>query len=327
MNPFRFLYCPRPILGLILMGSCSLALNLPASRSASGGSSAREARPAVITIQRQMSPFQPGRPAPPPPPERVAPPPQTAPVATPQPEPISLTRGLRQQLAESQSFHAGAAPDEPKGKAVPPFRLMRLQLVNTIESGPEPSPMIGLLTDDFWWEGRLIFPAGTEFHGITRPNRLRDRILSAETWLAVPPRPWLENEPIRPAFRALVLDHEPIGTNQIHFGRGDGAQGIRGEIIEGLSSTELRLFVSAFLEGLTRTAQQREPTGTVLGGTEIAPTLRNAGLSGAAAVMNEYAQQLREELRQEGVFVRITAGKHFYLYTLEPLPFNQPNLP
>ena len=48
-----------------------------------------------------------------------------------------------------------------------PFgRLIRCELVNTVDSTNIDTPIIGLITEEVWHAGRLILPAGTEVHGI-----------------------------------------------------------------------------------------------------------------------------------------------------------------
>jgi hypothetical protein len=63
----------------------------------------------------------------------------------------------------------------------------------------------------------------------------------------------------------------------------------------------------------------------VLGATQPAPTLGNAlsGSLGAGAVdyMNQYAARIRDEISKRGVYVRVPAGKAFYLFveqTIDP---------
>ena len=48
-------------------------------------------------------------------------------------------------------------------------------------------------------------------------------------------------------------------------------------------------------------------------------TARNASLSGTGAVLREYAQQLRDAITRDGFYLRVPAGKPFYLYVTEPI--------
>jgi hypothetical protein len=44
------------------------------------------------------------------------------------------------------------------------------------------------------------------------------------------------------------------------------------------------------------------------------PSLQNAPLQGAQAVLDRYAQQILQAIERDGFYVRVPAGKQFYLY-------------
>jgi hypothetical protein len=71
-----------------------------------------------------------------------------------------------------------SAPRGPKGDYAPAFRLIKCQLVNTVDSSNTTTPIIGLVTDDLWWNGRLIIRANSEVHGVANVDRVRERIAS-----------------------------------------------------------------------------------------------------------------------------------------------------
>ena len=50
-----------------------------------------------------------------------------------------------------------------------------------------------------------------------------------------------------------------------------------------------------------------------------AATARNATLAGTGAVLREYAEQLREAVARDGFYLRVPAGKPFYLYVTQTL--------
>ena len=66
----------------------------------------------------------------------------------------------------------------PKGEYAPAFRLIKCQLVNTVDSSNTTTPIIGLVTDDLWWNGKLIIRANSEVHGVANVDRVRERIAS-----------------------------------------------------------------------------------------------------------------------------------------------------
>src|ERR1039457_1579258 len=131
-------------------------------------------------IQREIVPFKPPhaipseRPAPwsanPPPPS------QAKQALIPEFTPISL-------YTEPPS-----AETEPKplGKFYAPYgRLIPCELIVTVDSSSIQTPIIGLITEDIYHDGRLIIPAGTEVHGTAQADRKRERIASNGGWTLV----------------------------------------------------------------------------------------------------------------------------------------------
>ena len=47
------------------------------------------------------------------------------------------------------------------------------------------TPIIGLVIEDAWNDGRLIVPAGTEVHGVAQKSPVRERIGSDRQWFLV----------------------------------------------------------------------------------------------------------------------------------------------
>ena len=68
---------------------------------------------------------------------------------------------------------------------LPYGRLLRCELVNTVDSTNIDTPIIGLVIEDIWNEGRLIIPAGTEVHGVAQKSPVRERIGSDRQWFLV----------------------------------------------------------------------------------------------------------------------------------------------
>src|SRR5580698_10266823 len=73
---------------------------------------------------------------------------------------------------------AKAPQREPKGDYAPAFRLVKCQLVNTVDSSNITTPIIGLVTDDLWWNGKIVIRAASEVHGVANVDRVRERIAS-----------------------------------------------------------------------------------------------------------------------------------------------------
>jgi hypothetical protein len=61
-----------------------------------------------------------------------------------------------------------------------PFgRLIPCELIVTVDSSSIQTPIIGLVTEDIYHNGRLIIPAGTEVHGKAQTDHSRERIASS----------------------------------------------------------------------------------------------------------------------------------------------------
>jgi len=109
------------------------------------------------------------------------------------------------------------------------------------------------------------------------------------------------------------------------WGPDDGADGLVGYTLSTVDRGEIKLFAAAalggFAQGVAAVAERQQPApgvSGVLGATQIAPTLGNAVASslsgGAVDVANELTSRIRQEISKRGVYVRVPAGKPFYLF-------------
>ena len=193
------------------------------------------------------------------------------------------------------------------GLVLPARRLIPCKLINTVDSSSLDTPIIALVTSDVFWRGKLIVPKGTEVHGRAQAHHLRDRIGSQGAWTLI----WSGGEEI--SINGLALDMDQTGD---HWGPTDGSAGLKGTRERAGNAEEVKLFAATFLAGLTQPFQQRQ--NTILG-SQVLPTVQNAALSGVGEVMESYAQRLLHTIDQESTFVRVAAGKAFYLYTIDPI--------
>jgi len=75
---------------------------------------------------------------------------------------------------------------KPLGKIYAPFgRLIPCELIVTVDSARMRTPIIGLVTEDVYHQGRLVIPAGTEVHGTAQTDPTRERIASGNHWTLV----------------------------------------------------------------------------------------------------------------------------------------------
>lgn len=239
------------------------------------------------------------------------PPVPVATVAPPLSRPFTDQVSGAKQAAVTNVFtgcriHANPPPDTnapPLNIYAPAGRLLRCQLINTVDSANIDTPIIALVTDDLWHGGRLIIPAGAEVHGKASVNRLRERVVASGSWNLV----WQTGEELVVA--GIALDREQLGRDQ--WAITDGSAGLRGQILRSDSLAEIKLFVATFISGAAAGLQER--TATLLG-DQVARTTQNAALEGASRVMNRYSQQILETIQREGIYVRVPAGKEMYLY-------------
>jgi len=196
------------------------------------------------------------------------------------------------------------------GSDFAPFgRLVQCELIVTVDSSSINTPIIGLVTDDIWHNGHLIIPAGTEVHGTAKVDRVRERIASSGGWTFV----WQGGEEL--TVNGLALDREKQADSS-GWGITDGSAGLRGELLKSDDLAEIKLFTATFLSGAASGLTEKEQT---IFGSQTAPSLQNAPLVGAQQVLNTYAKQILETIQRDGFYVRVAAGKQFYLYVTQTI--------
>jgi hypothetical protein len=275
-------------------------------------------KPEVVqTVVRPMQVFNPPPPKPMPPPALPArsasnvsvltnsspqPLPNVPPLQLPQLSPISL-------FADST---AGIVRPKKLSAAYAPFgRLIPCETVITVDSSSMQTPIVGLVTENIYYGGRLIIQAGTEIHGMAQTDRERDRISTSTSWKLV----WQDGEELQ--IKAIALDREfDNNTNQSGWAITDGSAGLRGEIIKSDNLADIKLFAATFLSGAASALTEKQQT---VFGPINSPTLNNAPFAGAQAVLQTYAQQILDSIQKNGFYVRVPSGKQFYLYVLQTI--------
>lgn len=201
---------------------------------------------------------------------------------------------------------------EPKllSKLYAPYgRLIPCELIVTVDSSSIRTPIIGLITEDIYHDGRLVIPAGTEVHGTAQTDRTRERIASSGEWTLA----WQSGEELRVAGIALDREKNPSGDG---WGITDGSAGLRGRVLKTDDLAEIKLFAATFLSGAASALTEKQPT---LFGSQLSPSLQNAPLKGAQDVLGVYAQQILDTIQKDGFYVHVPAGKEFYLYLTQTI--------
>ena len=211
-------------------------------------------------------------------------------------------------------------------------RLIKCQLVNTVDSSSVETPIIAIVIEDVWHDGKVIIPAGTEIHGKANSVTLRNRISTDRSWVLVWRTKSKENGFELP-LTGLALDYNrDIKTGRFHIT--DGSAGLRGFVIETDEYAKLKLYASLFLKGATqgvtdllleeaRSQDQNTFVNSTQNNSEKSSQNKNQikiGMaSGVKEVTDLYAKQMLDAITRDGVFVRVPAGTSFYLYIMQTI--------
>jgi len=180
-----------------------------------------------------------------------------------------------------------------------------------VDSAAIQTPIIGLVTANVYFGGKLVIPAGTEIHGTAQTDHQRERIASGNHWTFI----WQNG--LEMPIKAIALDREfNDNTNQSGWAITDGSAGLRGEIIKSDNLADIKLFAATFLSGAASALTEKQQT---VFGPVNSPTLNNAPFAGAQAVLQTYAQQILDSIQKDGFYVRVPSGKQFYLYVLQTI--------
>lgn len=208
-------------------------------------------------------------------------------------------------------------------------RLIKCELVLTVDSLNLQTPIVALVMEDVWWNGKLIIPAGSEAFSKVTASAVRDRIGDDGTWTFV-----LPEQDDRINGRELILKGFAVDRAELtveedgrvrSWSLNDGSAGLHGYCIDDSDPDKIRLFlttalsgvVSGFSEGL----ETREPVPGVAGAmglTELKSTLRNASVNGASQgarkTLDALAEQILEQIKKNQPYIRVPSGKQFYVF-------------
>ncbi len=276
-------------------------------------------KPQVMqSVVRPMQAFYPPPPKPEPTnvPSSLPPTPSSASPGFPKPSPLpTVPANQASTLAPISLFadsSAGIPPVKKLSAVFAPFgRLIPCETVVTVDSSSMHTPIIGLVTENVYFRGKLVIPAGTEIHGTAQTDHQRERIASGNSWTFI----WQNGMEMQ--IKAIALDREfENSTNQTGWAITDGSAGLRGEIIKSDNFADIKLFAATFLSGAAGALTEKQQT---VFGPINSPTLNNAPFAGAQAVLQTYAQQIFDSIQKNGFYVRVPSGKQFYLYVLQTI--------
>ena len=218
---------------------------------------------------------------------------------------------------------------EPKGDYAPAFRLVKCQLVNTVDSSNITTPIIGLVTDDLWWNGKIIVRANSEVHGVANVDRVRERIAADGEFTFVLNEPDGAGREL--VVRGMALDMEKDDSLD-SYGITDGSAGLRGDVIRTANSDVIKLYAASLISGIAGAFSSNAngvfgnrvyTNNSALGLSAFQGLAVNPAVGAAQSVLDRYAEQIESSIERDGFFVRVPAGKQFYVYCTESIDLSK----
>ena len=256
----------------------------------------------------------------------------------PAPVQVSLPRSVDEpaKAAATRSltiFAAEEQPDKPRpgfgDEYAPAFRLVKCQLVNTVDSGNLSTPVIGLVTGDLCWNGKTIIRANSEVHSVASIDTVRERIASQGEFTFVLNE--ADGRGRELVVRGIALDMEKDDQFDT-YGITDGSAGLRGDVIRTVNNDVIKLYAASLISGIAGAFSTG--SSSVLGnrvytnGSSIGLGALQGGIinpaSGATqSVLDRYADQIAQSIERDGFFVRVPAGKQYYVYCTEAIDLSK----
>ena len=207
--------------------------------------------------------------------------------------------------------HIAAAQTEdftpsPPTLFAPRGTLIKAALVLTLDSSALDTPVLALVTEDVYFNKKLIVPAGTQVISKASTGRTRDRIEIKGNFTFI----WTDGREY--SISGVALDHERLPDGS--FSITDGSTGVRGQIIKNDQYAELKILVAEALQGVMNNNQSQFQT---IYGLAPQNTDRNAALGGGSQAASAYSGMLTKKLEQDLDFVRVGAGTQFYIFINE----------
>jgi Bacterial conjugation TrbI-like protein len=156
-------------------------------------------------------------------------------------------------------------------------------------------------------------------------DRVRERIASNGEFTFVLNEPnGLGRELV---IKGMALDMEK-DDQMDSYGITDGSAGLRGDVIRTANADVIKLYAASLISGIAGAFS----TGTngilgnrvftnnqSLGLSALQGGVINPAAGGTQSVLDRYAEQIGSSIERDGFFVRVPAGKQFYVYCTEAI--------
>ncbi|MBV9492591.1 MAG: hypothetical protein JO069_23105 [Verrucomicrobia bacterium] len=240
---------------------------------------------------------------------RQMPAPEPVPVVTEKSKPKKVNYGMVQFFSAAPKARPAATPVPDPAWYLPRATLIPCSLVLTVDSSSRDTPVLGEVTQDvkmFGGTGQVAVPAGTLVAGFASPGRVRNRIEVKGSWDLI----FKDGKEYE--FRGVACDRiYDYATGR--YGLTDGSAGLQGTILYTDQYAEIKAFAAGALSGA---AQAYQTTNATFAGNTLERTPQNAGLQGLSSVSNLMVEKYLRANEGDETYVRVPAGKEFYVYTL-----------
>lgn len=211
-------------------------------------------------------------------------------------------------------------PPSPDSQSAPYGQLLRCELVQTVMTSNLKTPVIAMVTEALWWNGKEIIPAGVIVHGVAASSAVRDRIGTGTKWVLVWPHrnEWNGKRLIIDAI-ALACDRTDNAWAKI-----DGSAGIKGKIISNEDQKRMYAYMANFVAGLGEGlySEKEDITGSTTTKT-FGGTLSDSLAMAFQKSASDMADQMHKDLAKHMFYVEARAGTEFYLYVRQDIRISE----
>jgi len=211
-------------------------------------------------------------------------------------------------------------PPNPNTQSAPYGQLLRCELTQTCMTSNLKTPIIAMVTEPLWWNGREIIPAGVIVHGVAASSPMRDRVGTGKKWVLVWPHrnEWNGKKLVLNAI-ALACDRTEKNWSKI-----DGSAGIKGDVISNENQKRMYAYMASFISGLGEgmVSENEDISGSTTTKT-TGGTFNDALGKAFQQSASDISDQLFKELSQNMFYVEARAGTEFYLYITQDIRISE----